>query len=74
MKYKIEPKKGKKEYPPYTCLLINDEADLGTINLDEYEKMTIEGAAVGGTQGKQGAFLSDSNGQGVYYADDAWFT
>ena len=37
--------------------------------------MTIEGGeASGGTQGRQGAFLSDHVGQGVYYDDDAWFT
>ena len=75
VKYKIEPKKGKKEYPPYTCLLITNEDELGTTNLDEYDKMTIEGGeASGGTQGRQGAFLSDHIGQGVYYDDDAWFT
>jgi hypothetical protein len=48
---------------------------LGTTNLDEYDKMTIEGGgASGGTQGRLGAFLSDHIGQGVYYDDDAWFT
>jgi len=75
VKYKVEPKKGKKEYPPYNCLLITNEEELGTTNLDEYEKMTIEGGgASGGTQGRLGAFLSDHIGQGVYYDDDAWFT
>jgi hypothetical protein len=75
VKYKVEPKKGKKEYPPYTCLLITNEDELGTTNLDEYEKMTMEGVgASGGTQGRLGAFLSDHTGQGVYYDDDAWFT
>lgn len=71
MKYKIEPKKGKKEVPSYNCLFLNDQEDVGSTNLDEYERMIMEGGAVVGTQG---AFLSDSNGQGVYYADDAWFT
>jgi hypothetical protein len=75
VKYKVEPKKGKKEYPPYNCLLITNEEELGTTNLDEYEKMTIEGGgASGGTQGRPGAFLSDHIGQGVYYDDGAWFT
>jgi hypothetical protein len=74
VKYKVEPKKGKNEYPPYNCLLVNNEEDLGTTNIDEYEKMTMEGSSTSGTQGATGAFLSDNIGQGVYYADDAWFT
>lgn len=65
MKYKVEPKKGKKEFPPYNCILVHDEADLGSTNLEDYGKALSEA---------QGVYLNDNIGQGVYYADDAWFT
>jgi hypothetical protein len=35
--------------------------------VENYEKVGME-------DGNQGAFLSDNIGQGVYYADEAWFT
>ena len=71
VKYRIEPKKGKKETPPYNCLLLTNEDEIGTTNLDGYEKLPMEG---GVPTGASGVFLSDDIGQGVYYADDAWFT
>jgi hypothetical protein len=66
VKYRTEAKKGKtKEFPPYNCILLNNEDDLGSTNVEDYEKIGMQ---------DQGVMLSDNIGQGVYYADDAWFS
>lgn len=37
------------------------------MRLEDYEIVTVD-------NGAQGAFLSDHDGQGVHFDDDAWFT
>jgi hypothetical protein len=45
--------------------LINNEDDIGSTSIDDYEKIGMQ---------DQGIMLSDNVGQGIYYADDAWFS
>lgn len=64
LRYRVEAKKNK-TYPPYSPIIVNDPANVGSRELDDYDiTETTEGG---------GCFLHDNVGQGMWYAADAWF-